>query len=1097
MKKIFLALPIIYFLYLSGINAQNCPLYEPFSLRDQAAIDTFQRFLLLHYPNCMQGGHVKKSISIRGRDITNFNGLNFITSVDGLSIWGNQNLQLIEGLNNLTFISGSLSIGDNPKLTSISGLSNLVAISNELFIGSYGLYIGNSVIDSQSLLTTINGLNNLTSVGGYFQIKGSHGLVNINSFNNLTSIGGNLNFQSNNNLTTINSFNNLASIGGSLYVNDNNNLTTLSGFNNLGSIGGVEGGGLYIFNNSKLTTLSSFNNLANLRYSLSIHNNIKLSDCGVPFICNLLNKGIFIYVLNNAVGCSTITEIQGKCGKYKVETYNSRAQKTSLIETFSTLLDPSLNRLKTRISTDETEATILKIKGDSINSNVILRLKDNTSSDKYGALRLKTRGTTEIEYAYRHPSQFQVNDSLIEFEIVNQSTNKVLRQFRMNKALPPLLLLHGIYSFGESFAKMKDKLLATKLYTYYQISNPSYPNNIRFANNLSSTQASVNDLLAQALYDKVSAGKVDVVAHSMGGILTRLYYQGGTYQNDIRKLITINTPHSGSQLANVAINSRIAYLAPAILGHRRDFTIDAAIEDLRVDAPIIRNILNNPSYRTRGNVYNHAIYTDYQLPDLDPRFFLRPGASYLDLVVLLVYRHYCGFSTVNDCWRNRVFNSEYNDAVVALSSQKGGISGTSSTYVSSEMHMGVQSNLTVINSVITLLRADPKTSTFTINGFNPPVLNGFRPDPINIEYRGSSTLKINWPDSTIRKNSQDTLQIKVKGSNDIKGIVVSCNNIDSFWIDESVGNQATFVYKVPKNIVGELNIAAWGFDSLGYRVTDSSFITINTPTNIPLDSISLKEQKIKLYKNVERHFDVFAYYRDSSIRNITTLSPLSISSKFNRFSRSSTSLLKGLVIGIDTLTAIYGGDTVKIPVVIDTLTTVPIVIPVELLGFNAKQRDNDNLLEWETASERNNQGYEIQRSLNAQDWENIGFVIGYGNSNEKKSYKFIDTKPFNISYYRLRQIDFDGQETFSKVASVVRDANDEVFLFPNPTTGKLNVKTTKFQPNRVRIFNNLGQILVDKTLANDEIDISSLPIGIYQIELSSETKKVQKRVIKN
>ena len=114
------------------------------------------------------------------------------------------------------------------------------------------------------------------SIGGYFAISSNNALQSIAGLNSLTSIGGNLNFQSNNNLTTLSGFNNLASIGGSLYVNNNNNLTTLSGFNNLASIEGVGGGGLYIFNNNNLTTLSGFNNLANLRYSLSLHNNIKL-----------------------------------------------------------------------------------------------------------------------------------------------------------------------------------------------------------------------------------------------------------------------------------------------------------------------------------------------------------------------------------------------------------------------------------------------------------------------------------------------------------------------------------------------------------------------------------------------------------------------------------------------------------------------------------------------------------------------------------------------------------------------------------------------------------------------------------------------------
>lgn len=95
-------------------------------------------------------------------------------------------------------------------------------------------------------------------------------------------------------------------------------------------------------------------------------------------------------------------------------------------------------------------------------------------------------------------------------------------------------------------------------------------------------------------------------------------------------------------------------------------------------------------------------------------------------------------------------------------------------------------------------------------------------------------------------------------------------------------------------------------------------------------------------------------------------------------------------------------------------------LPIELLSFNALP-NNDNYinLEWETASEINNNYFTIQKSLNTETWSSIADVNGVGNSTQTVSYSILDKTPYQgVSYYRIKQTDFDGAFSYSKVIKV-------------------------------------------------------------------------------
>ena len=113
-------------------------------------------------------------------------------------------------------------------------------------------------------------------------------------------------------------------------------------------------------------------------------------------------------------------------------------------------------------------------------------------------------------------------------------------------------------------------------------------------------------------------------------------------------------------------------------------------------------------------------------------------------------------------------------------------------------------------------------------------------------------------------------------------------------------------------------------------------------------------------------------------------------------------------------------------------------LPVELLSFDANLNDEKVNLDWKTASELNNDFFEVQRSEDGEAWEVIGKVTGNGTINELVNYDFTDQSPlYGESYYRLRQVDFDGQFEYSPIVSIKNAFSGqrmEVTLFPNPTS---------------------------------------------------------------
>lgn len=180
-------------------------------------------------------------------------------------------------------------------------------------------------------------------------------------------------------------------------------------------------------------------------------------------------------------------------------------------------------------------------------------------------------------------------------------------------------------------------------------------------------------------------------------------------------------------------------------------------------------------------------------------------------------------------------------------------------------------------------------------------------------------------------------------------------------------------------------------------------------------------------------------------------------------------------------------------------------LPVELLEFKATPIENKTtLLEWSTASELNNDYFEIQRSQN-NIWETIGNVKGKGYSNELTYYTFTDNNPLSgLNYYRLKQVDFDGSIDYSVVVSVKFNEDskgvdkNEFLVYPNPVRNEIWIKAQDNgiinQNLNVNVYNVNGETIYTDVLQNNEqrIDVSYYQKGIYFIKIGSKTVKFLK-----
>jgi hypothetical protein len=162
-------------------------------------------------------------------------------------------------------------------------------------------------------------------------------------------------------------------------------------------------------------------------------------------------------------------------------------------------------------------------------------------------------------------------------------------------------------------------------------------------------------------------------------------------------------------------------------------------------------------------------------------------------------------------------------------------------------------------------------------------------------------------------------------------------------------------------------------------------------------------------------------------------------------------------------------------------------LPVEWLSFTGEVRNGDGHLFWSTATEINSSHFEVQRTADGRSFEAIGEVPAAGNTNQQSSYQFIDnSKPEGKYYYRLKQIDFNGEYGYS--APVVLDYGlgaASLVVAPNPNNGRFELMNRSGEIINAQLFSPQGQLLKQFSVQPNEnvsVDLSNESAGMYLIK---------------
>jgi len=182
-------------------------------------------------------------------------------------------------------------------------------------------------------------------------------------------------------------------------------------------------------------------------------------------------------------------------------------------------------------------------------------------------------------------------------------------------------------------------------------------------------------------------------------------------------------------------------------------------------------------------------------------------------------------------------------------------------------------------------------------------------------------------------------------------------------------------------------------------------------------------------------------------------------------------------------------------------------LPVELLSFTAHAVNNNSVsCNWSTASEKNNNYFEVERSRDATHFEKIGTVDGAGNSSHQLNYQFTDAHPYEgVSYYRLKQVDFDGAFTYSKTEPVRIDAShitNTFNVYPNPANSYVQFTADTHPETAINItlLDMNGKIILRKLIqpenftSDNRVDLSTVVAGTYVLQLSNTTFFEQQRI---
>jgi hypothetical protein len=685
-----------------------------------------------------------------------------------------------------------------------------------------------------------------------------------------------------------------------------------------------------------------------------------------------------------------------------------------------------------KICADGSKSTLFEIdtKGLVAGANIQFRVKsDPTAADPEAYGKFETpdyviEGNV-VTARYTHPQYIPaatptyVTDSV---QIINATNQQVLYTVPVRFYRAPVTLVHGIWSDGD-FWKIFEEYLWTNGFpaaltyrTDYKATNAVY-----FADNDSVVPKAITHSLRQARDANYSAGKVDIIVHSMGGILTRFYLQGNMYNNDINKFLSCNSVHSGTQACNMILNPNWQYLRD-LFDYLGMNTHDGAAEDFLVNSNAILNDLNGSSlnYRT---VPTHALTSNISgytfLQSITGTwgqafvFFLAGSAAPL------------GYIGVEDLLF-ATYNGDPHDIIVAEPSQRGGCSKFTSQYP--YWHSGWHDEPSEFTPLLDLAKqAAFDNSYFTTTGFNPPVLSSIWIDGEGHEsleapltYRATDSVYISnlAAGDTITSNLPFTFNLEAVG-NVQRMVMVVASGTEAMIMVDTAGPSAAVTLSVPNIIFEKAKVALLGYDNTGILFTDTFEIVVNDYNGYSYTQLQGYPEKLFLTAGEKGSFIVDAKNSSNQWRNVSYSDSLTFEVIDPTIASIVTeNIFKAHQPGETQVALSYRGLVDTVMIVVDDTVTIPDII---------------------TATEQNNNEQEV---FSAGE-ENINPVLVYPNPAQHEIV-FAATGSFIFKDAVIEITDITGR-TLSRTEKLngtkhsysIEHLNKGVYLFRIAEKGKI------------------------------------------------------------
>ena len=529
-------------------------------------------------------------------------------------------------------------------------------------------------------------------------------------------------------------------------------------------------------------------------------------------------------------------------------------------------------------------------------------------------------------------------------------------------ARPPVMLVHGLWGKEPAMGVLQEDFYTDRHYLKPGKNEQGKGhtwNALYIGSNAASFSANSHivpdnlEMQFSALRESgISAGKIDVVTHSMGGILTRQYLQSGGYRDDILRHISMNTPHSGSQMANFLMDGQFtmqasvagaAYNGPVgdficeILGRVKGTCYGGAVEDLQVNSNAINNL--NTAQLNNNFIPVHTIGTTFdssQPVSLSSYFSFSSYAEIINYLIYLVSNSYICPSDILDV----IFMGQQSDGVVALSSQLGGVQN--SVY-SGYWHPGSSKKPIIIAQTANLLENGiNNTASFSTSGYGPvpnfyispaaqcvPIASGNSGNLKSDKSGGNSnktasSLAVTSPAAGQVFAPNEVINIEVAGSPDIDSIVMMVAESEvGASMSIQAGPASNFQYTIPAEGIGHKGVAILGLDS-EQRILVVAEWGFEIRPAATLDSISVSPDFVILRKKSESAIQVTGHYADGINRNLSDQPGITMFFQNNHASQVENSQLKGEQIGTDTMQVGFAGvlsDTVRIAIASEIVCT--------------------------------------------------------------------------------------------------------------------------------------------------------------------------------